>query len=756
MAVTQFEIDNALMAGRAYFDTRASINRFPVPQGWVEFNHRALDSGFEATSFTDGSRIVISYAGTDFTDISDWTQANIPLAFGFGSDQLRQAALYYLEVKTANPTATISFTGHSLGGDLAALMAVLFDEQAITFDQAPFANSATLSIREDLIDYLKDNGYTDATLSSLVPELLTFNPYDPAPGREANITGYYVDGEVLAELQANTSLRILGSQTKLSQNSTGLGLDGPVSLHAQSLLTAFLENDAFRAITFSLPELLKMVFDEALYYRDPNNTDNPERNLLEHLLRHQIGVAADPSTSTAAIPTDAMLDRFTADLQKVAQAGGFTLSNQHIANTLVAFAMQFYYENTDAAVIGHTLYADVTGGLRFDRSDVSASLADAKGWQQYFQNWLAQDLSLEEHRIVLQLLPAATDWFIQSGLLDLNATADISKAFMVGGTGNDWMRGGSQADLLIGNAGDDTLNGGAGNDTLMGGAGDDTYVIDAGDGFDTIVDTDGSGSIVLDGLTLTGGALVAGTTNVWKDAAHGLTYTLQGTGASQVLLISKDGSSDGLRIQGWQAGQLGLAMSGTIAPPATTTISGTDGYSDGLTGTGGSDQILGLSGNDALDGGAGDDILEGGLGDDLLAGGAGSDTIYGGAGRDMILSATGLNLQPQRDRNNDGVLDDWAPPAGAGAVWTSGRLWGIYASATRADVYVVEGGGSLNQDSAGDIVFAGDDDDRVVGGLGDDYIDGGAERHDSAPNISIHLLRQLNTTKNQNLTRAYN
>lgn len=532
MAVTQFEIDNALMAGRAYFDTRAFINRFPVPQSWVEFNHRALDSGFEATSFTNGSRIVISFAGTDFTDISDWTQANIPLAFGFSSDQLRQAALYYLEVKEANLGATIGFTGHSLGGGLAALMGVLFDEQAITFDQAPFANSATLSIREDLIDYLKDNGYTNATLSSLVPELLSFNPYDPAPGREANVTGYYVDGEVLAELQANTSFQVLGTQTKLSQNSTGLGLDGPVSLHTQALLTAFLENNAFRAITFSLPELLKMMFDEALYaYKTtPDNTEFP--NLLEHLLRHQIGIAADPATGTAAIPADAMLDRFTADLEKVAQAGGFTLTNQHVANTLVAFAMQFYYENLDAAVTGRTLYTDVTGGIRFDRTDVSASLADAKGWQQYFQNWLAQDLSLEEHRIVLQLLPAATDWFVQSGLLDLNATADISKAFMVGGTGNDWMRGGSQADLLIGNAGDDTLNGGAGNDTLMGGTGNDTYIVDAGDGFDTIVDTDGTGAIVLDGLTLTGGALVAGTANVWKDIANGITYTLQGSGAN--------------------------------------------------------------------------------------------------------------------------------------------------------------------------------------------------------------------------------
>ncbi len=43
MVATQFEIDSAMMAGRAYFDTRASINRFSVPQGWVEFNHRALD-----------------------------------------------------------------------------------------------------------------------------------------------------------------------------------------------------------------------------------------------------------------------------------------------------------------------------------------------------------------------------------------------------------------------------------------------------------------------------------------------------------------------------------------------------------------------------------------------------------------------------------------------------------------------------------------------------------------------------------------
>lgn len=94
----------------------------------------------------------------------------------------------------------------------------------------------------------------------------------------------------------------------------------------------------------------------------------------------------------------------------------------------------------------------------------------------------------------------------------------------------------------------------------------------------------------------------AGTANVWKNAAQGITYTLKGSGASQILLISRDGSADGIRVQGWSSGQLGLAMAGTLAPPATTTIAGQDGYSDALTGSGGADLMQGLSDNDALDG----------------------------------------------------------------------------------------------------------------------------------------------------------
>lgn len=108
--MTQFEVDRALMAGRAYQTNRdQSANWFPVPAGWTEFSHvpnatYSTTSGFEASAFQKGSEIVISYAGTNPSDLSGDMAANFGLATGFGSVQLLQAAEYYLQVQAANPT----------------------------------------------------------------------------------------------------------------------------------------------------------------------------------------------------------------------------------------------------------------------------------------------------------------------------------------------------------------------------------------------------------------------------------------------------------------------------------------------------------------------------------------------------------------------------------------------------------------------------------------------------------------------------
>ncbi|HYP67295.1 MAG TPA: hypothetical protein VEP67_03470, partial [Thiobacillaceae bacterium] len=754
----------ALLAGRAYFETRSDINRFPVPQGWVEFNHRALDSGFEAITFTNGTEIVISLSGTDFTDFTgDWTEANLPLAFGFSSDQLREAALYYVQVKEANrteanPNPTISFTGHSLGGGLAALMGVFFDEKAVTFDQAPFANAATLSIREDLIDYLNGQGYTDTELTDLVPELVSFNPYNPSPGREANVTGYYVEGEALAVVQANSSFEILGTQTMLAQTSIDVS---SINLHSQALLTAFLENDAFRAIGFKLPEFLKMVFDDALYARNTTADNTKFVNLLEHLIRHQAGV-------TGSFAADAMLDRFTADLQKVAQDGGFTLTNTRITNTLVAFAMQFYYESAKATDAGKALFSTdgLTGGIRFDRTDVAGSLGDAKGWQLYFQNYLAEGLTLEEHRIVLKLLPAATDWFVQAGAISMSATAEDHEAFMLGGIGDDWMLGGSQADLLIGNAGDDHLGGGAGGDTLIGGAGFDTYIVNSGDGFDTVLDSDGQGVIKIANIEAKGSATAdldpkkwihTPNTDTWVDQQNGIAYTKSVVNGETQLLIHKGDSN--VVVNGWSDGELGIVL-GAGSPPDTTTPAATlvgdfkkaiddhatpdtgdDTYvmtdgnytADGdeanaldlISGTAGNDVIDGKGGDDSLSGMAGDDTIEGGAGSDFIQGGLGQDTINGGAGDDIIYGSSDMAINKPTSVDFTKPVNDYPYALATGFNWTAGSYDTLangvpssYSDAPR---------NRLDSDQ-GNLIDSGAGDDFIAAGAGADYVHGGAGR----------------------------
>ena len=128
---TQFEIDCALMAGASYISTRKPLNQFPIPSEWTEqiVERAADDTGFEATCFTKGTELVISYAGTYDKDIAGDIAADVGLATGFGSIQLLQAAEYYLSLKN-DPRYqgyNITLTGHSLGGGLAALIGVVPD-----------------------------------------------------------------------------------------------------------------------------------------------------------------------------------------------------------------------------------------------------------------------------------------------------------------------------------------------------------------------------------------------------------------------------------------------------------------------------------------------------------------------------------------------------------------------------------------------------------------------------------------------------
>jgi hypothetical protein len=115
-------LDYSILAGAAYYSTRAAINRFPIHQDWSELiDDRTLNeqSGFEALAFQSGNQIVLSYSGTN--PEASWTsgdwQTNFALLNGNWADRLLQTAEYYLQIKAANPGQSVTFTltGHSLG-----------------------------------------------------------------------------------------------------------------------------------------------------------------------------------------------------------------------------------------------------------------------------------------------------------------------------------------------------------------------------------------------------------------------------------------------------------------------------------------------------------------------------------------------------------------------------------------------------------------------------------------------------------------
>lgn len=315
--------DYALMAGASYISTRDEINQFPSPASWnkTKYENPPDGSGFEAVSFINGTsiaastEIVISYAGTG--TLIDWV-ANVGLASGAGSDQLRQAAEYYLQLKELNANATISFTGHSLGGGLASLMAVFFGEGATTFDQAPFLRSALTfqtdsfgnpivnSVAMDLRNYLAGKGYGVDRLTKLDAFIAASDPLNPNPlagdtlvARGQGVTNINVAGEALTDWPVIPSSNRIGSQANIVNSHDGVG---GIDLHSQALLTAFLQSDPTAAtntdanaktlnrVTFKLLDLMKMLFDKNLFAFDVGTANTSRENFLERIVRHQAGI----------------------------------------------------------------------------------------------------------------------------------------------------------------------------------------------------------------------------------------------------------------------------------------------------------------------------------------------------------------------------------------------------------------------------------------------------------------------------------
>jgi fermentation-respiration switch protein FrsA (DUF1100 family) len=147
-------------------------------------------SGFFAKAYSYNGETVISYRGTDGGNdvLNGWAGG-----LGFNSTQAGLAIAFYRDVVTSDASGatnfpystagSITFTGHSLGGGLAGLMASLYGAQAVVFNNMAFRNAATS---------ISANAVYDMNLMFDV-----YGAGNPLAPNSSGVSGYRMDGQIL-------------------------------------------------------------------------------------------------------------------------------------------------------------------------------------------------------------------------------------------------------------------------------------------------------------------------------------------------------------------------------------------------------------------------------------------------------------------------------------------------------------------------------------------------------------------------------
>lgn len=747
--------------------------------------------GFKYGIYTRGTgsarEIVIAYAGTDSGINPDWLSGLLGIGGVPLPSQITQAAVVYAMVRRDFPdvpAGNISFTGHSLGGGLASVMAVWFDHPATVFAPAPFENS----VQGDAAGWMA--GLARAVLQ-ITPglhdadDLLAFNPDTDFTAREANVTSHAITDEAVGRYFGWLDT-IAGTAHAIDLGDSPLG---PFQRHRIDLHAATIMDDTFRLALVGLPAAGPMLFDESLYAASAD--DGQRRDFLRMLLQRR---------------ADGALHGFALDLQALSGTG----RAEPLTEGLVAAVMDRYMSAPAGDVAQVT--NPVAGGVH-----LALPAAGAPGGQR-LATALSQQMEGDDRYAVLEWLPATTDWYVASDevtplQLVAGAQNDVLVGSPVGDTlhggagrdllwgssGDDQLAGNDDDDLLIGGVGADVLDGGAGNDCLSGGPGDDTLaagpgldILDGGTGIDTYVvadgygnaaaihDADGRGAIHVQGTAGTqvlSGELtpIPGAAGAWLSADGGR-WSLAG----QDLDIRLAGGGR-IRIADFESGELGFELPGPIAaqPPgmpagAAKYFADSNGPHNGLV-WGGLYQTwfespalrnAELIGAEDIDisaalpaeglisigayGGVGDSRVLGGPYNDYLfddryfdgtrwvnvIGVAGRDTLIGNAGDDWLEASVGDDLLFGGDGNDilldsgraseDGSFGDvsWVRIPGNSS---DDRLYGEGGD----DVLSGEAGcGFFDGGDGADELYGGPDDDLLFGGAGNDVL-GGDSRLDA-------------------------
>ncbi|MGY6646072.1 MAG: hypothetical protein ACXIVD_12705 [Salinarimonas sp.] len=221
----------------------------------------SIAASFYARAYTYNGEIIISYRGTDatFADLlNGWG-----LGVGdFNSPQAVLALEFYNAVKqAAGENASISLTGHSLGGGLAGFVAGLHGLEATTFNTMTYISGAE-KLYDFVTDFVPSNYGEQVELDSWRD--LVYGTETPTAPDFSKIEGYFVEGEVL-DLGLTARTESAYDLTSVSHESALNMFD----LHSQSLQTLLLfgekevgaENTDWQG---ARGELVMALFDDAI------------------------------------------------------------------------------------------------------------------------------------------------------------------------------------------------------------------------------------------------------------------------------------------------------------------------------------------------------------------------------------------------------------------------------------------------------------------------------------------------------------
>ncbi|PPU73726.1 calcium-binding protein [Xanthomonas melonis] len=756
MDFSKAQLDYALLAANVYgakSSVRTELNTLQLPDGWTQIAESVSVTGFMARAYRNVAtgEVVVSYAGTtneEGATVNDWLSGNIPAGLGTISQSL-EATVFYLEVlklQNVDPAKT-SFTGHSLGGGLASLMAVYFDKKAIVFDQAPFELSAASFTYEAYETILEVAGYD-------IPQ--SFRDYDQLEynARKANVQQIVVAGEVLSYVTDNAFKINNGSPIVLDPQaedlfgwggSIGADFSRAVNLHSMTLLAGFMSSENFLQASTSYKELLPRIFEGA--YKNISPENDRDSTLLELLVQRQLSGESSLDTLAADLAKIAATNLRGAENSFVIHENGVE-KHINLAGALVDVLLAGIYQQAN----GRTPDKKFTGWLTEVLTRGNGYIvfdAEALGDQRKRGiESLSQYVSARTQNLALDMnLLERARWGVQDGaaMRYVGSDFDVRSDVVVALHGNNTIAVGGGDDLVLGGNGDDDISGGSGDDLLYGGAGFDTYRFLTNESLlvsaDRIYDSGGDGAVYVDNVAVTAGVRLTETT--WADSTGNLRLTMIVDPVHR-LIITNLLSGDTIHVERWQNGQLGISLGGEIGvlPPSGTKWDGD------LTPEGAS--INGVfQGNEEAEAfytGFGDDAIDAAGGIDVINGGSGSDIINGGDGNDFIVEVA------RTARNLDRWIGD--PPTDRMLASGVGFMVGLRSGNAEdartyyEDVFLglvgtvrnggpsffpdpelfADGGDVIDGGGGSDLIMSGEGNDIVGGGIGNDVISGG---HDS-------------------------